>query len=100
MRSFNEWGDFSYGVYIYAFPIQQTLAQFFPAMTLLAMVATSSLLTLAVAALSWHGVEKRALALKGDFAAVDVPGSQSGPRQDRRRRALTLRGFRPAWLWL
>ena len=70
MRSFNEWGDFSYGVYIYAFPIQQTLAQFFPAMTLLAMVATSSLLTLAVAALSWHGVEKRALALKGDFAAV------------------------------
>jgi peptidoglycan/LPS O-acetylase OafA/YrhL len=70
VRAFNEWGDFSYGVYIYAFPIQQTLAQFFPAMSLLAMVAASNLLTLAVAALSWHGVEKRALAQKGDFAAA------------------------------
>ena len=28
--AFNEWGDFSYGVYIYAFPIQQTLAFLFP----------------------------------------------------------------------
>jgi peptidoglycan/LPS O-acetylase OafA/YrhL len=70
VRSFNDWGDFSYGVYIYAFPIQQTLALLFPAMSLLAMVAASSLLTLAVAALSWHGIEKRALALKGDFAAA------------------------------
>ncbi len=49
-------------------------------MTLLGMVATSSLLTLAVAALSWHGVEKRALALKlkGDFAAVTSRGLNLG----------------------
>jgi peptidoglycan/LPS O-acetylase OafA/YrhL len=70
IRSFNTWGDFSYGVYIYAFPIQQTLALFFPGMSLLAMVVLSAFLTLAVAAVSWHGVEKRALALKGDCAAA------------------------------
>jgi peptidoglycan/LPS O-acetylase OafA/YrhL len=70
VRSFNAWGDFSYGVYIYAFPIQQTLAFFFPGMSLLAMVALSGLLTLAAAALSWHGIEKRALAQKGDCAAA------------------------------
>ena len=70
LRAFNDWGDFSYGVYIYAFPIQQTLAQFFPAMSLLAMVAASSLFTIAVAVSSWYGIEKRALALKGDFAAA------------------------------
>lgn len=70
VRSFNGYGDFSYGVYIYAFPIQQTLAKFFPALSLFAMVILSGLLTLGVAALSWHGVEKRALALKGDFAAA------------------------------
>jgi peptidoglycan/LPS O-acetylase OafA/YrhL len=70
VRAFNAWGDFSYGVYIYAFPIQQTLALFFPAMALPAMVAASGLLTLGVAMLSWRVIEKRALALKGDFAAA------------------------------
>ena len=30
VRAFNGWGDFSYGVYIWAFPIQQTLAYLFP----------------------------------------------------------------------
>lgn len=70
VRRFNAWGDYSYGVYIYAFPIQQTLAQAFPAMSLFAMVAVSGLLTLAVAALSWWGIERRALARKGNFAAA------------------------------
>ncbi len=70
VRSFNAYGDFSYGVYIYAFPIQQTLAQVFPALSLFVMITLSGLLTLGVAALSWHGVEKRALALKGDCAAA------------------------------
>jgi peptidoglycan/LPS O-acetylase OafA/YrhL len=70
VRTFNDWGDSSYGVYIYAFPIQQTLALHLPAMPLFAMVALSSLLTLVVAALSWHGIEKRALVHKDDFAAA------------------------------
>lgn len=70
IRRFNAWGDYSYGVYIYAFPIQQTLAQAFPAMSLFTMVVLSVLLTLAVASLSWWGIERPALARKGKFAAV------------------------------
>jgi len=70
IRSINDWGDFSYGVYIYAFPIQQTLAFLFPGMSLLAMVALSGSASLGIAALSWTVIEKRALALKGDFASA------------------------------
>ena len=70
IRSFNDWGDFSYGVYIYAFPIQQTLAFLFPGMSLLAMVASSASASLGLAALSWTLIEKRALALKDDFASA------------------------------
>ncbi len=70
IRAFNDWGDCSYGVYIYAFPIQQTLALLFPGMPLTAMIAGSGAITLGVAALSWTLIERRALALKGDFAAA------------------------------
>ena len=69
IRRFNEWGDYSYGVYIWAFPIQQTLALLFPGLSLWPMVALSAALSLVVATLSWSLIEKRALALKGDFAA-------------------------------
>jgi peptidoglycan/LPS O-acetylase OafA/YrhL len=68
--AFNDWGDCSYGVYIYAFPIQQTLGFLFPGMPLVAMILVSAAITLGVAALSWTLIEKRALALKGDFAAA------------------------------
>lgn len=58
-------GDFSYGVYIYAFPVQQTMSLIFhtehrPYLNL----ALSLVPTLVLAALSWHFVEKRFLAFK------------------------------------
>jgi len=70
IRSFNDWGDYSYGVYIYAFPIQQTLAYLFPDMSLGAMMASSALVSIAIAIPSWKLIEERALAKKGDFAAA------------------------------
>jgi peptidoglycan/LPS O-acetylase OafA/YrhL len=59
---FNRVGDYSYGVYIYAFPVQQLIAYCVPGVSPLANIALSLPITLGLAILSWHLVEKRALA--------------------------------------
>jgi peptidoglycan/LPS O-acetylase OafA/YrhL len=61
---FNRAGDYSYGLYIYAFPIQQTLRQYFEHIRPLQMFVAASIFTLMFAALSWHLIEKPALRLK------------------------------------
>ncbi|MGC4021484.1 MAG: acyltransferase [Cyclobacteriaceae bacterium] len=62
-RLLTKLGDISYGVYIYAFPIQQTLVHFFKldAQELMLIALPVSFL---LGYLSWHFVEKRALQLK------------------------------------
>jgi peptidoglycan/LPS O-acetylase OafA/YrhL len=61
-----ESGDYSYGIYLYGFPIQQTLVHLFPVFReswpLLFLVGAP--LTFAFAAFSWHFIEKPTLALK------------------------------------
>jgi peptidoglycan/LPS O-acetylase OafA/YrhL len=57
-------GDLSYGVYIYAFPIQQMVEAVTHTANPYKMFIVSLVLTLAAAALSWHFVESKALALK------------------------------------
>ena len=61
---YNKLGDYSYGMYIYAFPIQQALASSFPDISADQMTFAAFPLTLIAAVLSWHLVEKKALALK------------------------------------
>lgn len=56
--------DLSYGTYLYGWPIQQALHALFPAAAPLILLGPALVLTLIVAALSWLGVEKPALALK------------------------------------
>ncbi len=65
---FNSFGDFSYGVYIYAYPIQQTLASLKPDLSFGGLTLSSAALTLGIAILSWRFVEKPALARKEAFA--------------------------------
>jgi peptidoglycan/LPS O-acetylase OafA/YrhL len=64
IRRYNRIGDYSYGVYIYAFPVQQTIAAVLPGVTVGHMMWLSALLTLPLAVLSWHGVEQRCLRFK------------------------------------
>ena len=68
IRRFNVVGDYSYGLYIYAFPVQQALASLWHGIDPYAMMGTSFIITMVFAVSSWHVVEKRALALKGQFS--------------------------------
>jgi peptidoglycan/LPS O-acetylase OafA/YrhL len=63
-HAFNRVGDYSYGLYVYSFPLQQTLMQRFPSLEPAGLFACSLPLGIAVAALSWHALESPALALK------------------------------------
>jgi len=56
-------GDLSYGIYIYSFPIQQTLVYFFK-LSYLQLMLFSFILSFGFAYLSWNIIEKNAIKLK------------------------------------
>ena len=64
LRKLSRAPDYSYGIYIYAFPIQQTLIQFAPGLTPPMHALIAFLLVLIPSSLSWHLVEKPALRFK------------------------------------
>jgi peptidoglycan/LPS O-acetylase OafA/YrhL len=65
--AFNRTGDYSYGVYVYSFPIQQTLVERVPGIDPLPLFALALAATFFVAVLSWHWIERPALGLKSRF---------------------------------
>lgn len=85
MNRFGRYGDFSYGVYLYAFPVQQTLAAAggagWPPPVYVAVCFGATLL-LAIA--SWHAVERPALRLKWRRAG-GVPGAPHDTDLTRRK---------------
>jgi len=58
---YNRLGDYSYGMYIFAFPIQQMVVEFLPNLGHYALAAISFGITLPVAVLSWYFIEHPAL---------------------------------------
>jgi len=64
LRWYNKLGDYSYGVYIYAWPIQQILLSKFVGLSGWSLLGFSGVLSLGCAVMSWHLVEKPALSLK------------------------------------
>lgn len=64
IRKFNQVGDYSYGIYIYAWPIQQSLVALLPDINIINLFIYSLVLTLIFSYFSWHIIEKKALKLK------------------------------------
>jgi peptidoglycan/LPS O-acetylase OafA/YrhL len=67
-------GDYSYGIFLYGFPVQQAVAhvlgaagQHWALNTMLALP-----LTIGLAMLSWHVVEEPSLALRGRLKQLEV----------------------------
>lgn len=59
--AYNRLGDYSYGIYIYAFPVQQLLIGQFPGMTALTNILLAAPITAFMAVVSWKLVEARAM---------------------------------------
>ncbi|WP_417910486.1 hypothetical protein [Candidatus Electronema sp. PJ] len=71
VRKFNKYGDYSYGMYIYAFPVQQSLAQILSNISFSIMFSVSFLITLLFAIASWHLIEKRFLRMKEGYIVIE-----------------------------
>ncbi|UXY15542.1 acyltransferase [Chitiniphilus purpureus] len=60
----NERGDYSYGFYIYAFPVQQIVFAKLPWLGMGVYIAVCAAITMAFAWGSWHFIESKALSFK------------------------------------
>ena len=70
LRRAGRWGDPSYGLYLFAFPIQQSVIFFaYPQMGFISTLLTAFASTVVIAYMSWHWVEKPALRLKPSHRA-------------------------------
>lgn len=56
--------DYSYGMYIYAFPVQQAVVASLPDASFASVFGLGFFVTLLLASLSWHLIERPALSLK------------------------------------
>lgn len=65
IRKFNQYGDYSYGVYIYAWPVQQSVIALIPGINVVELCFYSFVVTILLSYFSWHCIEKKALKLKG-----------------------------------
>jgi peptidoglycan/LPS O-acetylase OafA/YrhL len=61
--AFGKIGDMSYGIYIYSFPVQQTLIYYYN-LNLDQLMFWSLVISITLGYLSWHLIEKKALSFK------------------------------------
>jgi peptidoglycan/LPS O-acetylase OafA/YrhL len=64
LNRFGNSGDYSYGLYIYGYPIQKTIVYYLGNLPIFEMIIVSLICIFPMAYLSWHCIEKRALSLK------------------------------------
>jgi peptidoglycan/LPS O-acetylase OafA/YrhL len=68
--NFGKHGDFSYGLYLYGFPVKQAMAAFAFGLTPYLLFLIAFPVTLLLAWLSWNTIEKPALRQKGTIARL------------------------------
>lgn len=73
---FGKYGDFSYGIYIYSFPIQQTISHFTQTQSPIKMFLLAWVLSIIAGGLSWHFVESRFIRMKKRIRHEDYPLSE------------------------
>ena len=79
VRAGARFGDVSYGVYLWAFPIQQVVRQYAPGLPLGLNIVLVLVMSLAIGGLSWHLIEKHALAwARRDRSAVAAASAFRG----------------------
>ena len=64
-------GDYSYGLYLYGFPVQQTLVSLMPGRGCVANAILALIVTFGLAQLSWRLVERRALTYRQILRRVE-----------------------------
>jgi peptidoglycan/LPS O-acetylase OafA/YrhL len=72
IRQFNKLGDYSYGIYIYGYPIQQSVENLWPNLHLLEYFILTYIATLILSVLSWHLIEKRMLRFKNRTSCCKI----------------------------
>lgn len=65
--------DYSYGLFLYGFPVQQSLLALMPGLSPLQLLSISAACALLFAVLSWHLIERPALRYKPSPAAPPLP---------------------------
>jgi peptidoglycan/LPS O-acetylase OafA/YrhL len=73
-------GDYSYGLFLYGFPVQQALAALYPSLSPDSLTALALPVALLCAIASWHGIERLALSLKPRRATTTLP--DAAPMQE------------------
>ncbi|HEY3346077.1 MAG TPA: acyltransferase, partial [Nitrospirota bacterium] len=74
IKNFGRYGDYSYGVYIYGFPIQQMVLLFLgPHINRFIFFIIAYAITLIISVLSWNFIENPALRLKDRSFMIRIP---------------------------
>jgi peptidoglycan/LPS O-acetylase OafA/YrhL len=71
--SFGKYGDFSYGLYVYSFPVQQLVWYFTQTLSPFKMFGASFGISLILGILSWYFVESRFIKFKKHIKQADYP---------------------------
>jgi peptidoglycan/LPS O-acetylase OafA/YrhL len=89
LRAYSNAHDYSYGVYIYSFPVTQALLSLWPGLNLVSLMTATLGITLLLAYLSWELIERPALGLvrawrhrRGDAAVASDAMVDVGERDE------------------